>query len=59
MRYEVVESAGEWIVRHRGVEVARFGRQALALEDVARRLRESPVEDEAASLAMRYESRRA
>ncbi|RAK58715.1 hypothetical protein DJ021_02310 [Phenylobacterium hankyongense] len=59
MRYEVVESAGEWIVRHRGVEVARFERQGAALEEVARRLRGSPVEDESASLAMRFEPRRA
>ena len=35
MRYEVIEDAGEWIVRREGRELARFGDQDAALHDVA------------------------
>lgn len=59
MKFEVVESAGEWIVQHDGVEVARYPQQALALTDVARRLREAEVGEAGASLAMRYQARTA
>jgi hypothetical protein len=59
MRYEVVENEGQWIVRHGGVEVARYGDQNPALDDVARRLRDGKVEGAAASLSMRFEARRA
>ncbi|MEO8113902.1 MAG: hypothetical protein ABI655_05950 [Phenylobacterium sp.] len=59
MKFEVVESGGEWIVQHQGVEVARFAKQALALTEVARLLREAPVSEAGASLAMRYQARTA
>jgi hypothetical protein len=45
MKFEVVESTGEWIVRRDGVEIARFRDQLEALADVGY------------SLAMRYEAR--
>lgn len=59
MRYEVIEQSGSWIVQQQGVEVARFDQQVLALDEVARRLRESGGSDGSASLSMRYQSRSA
>lgn len=57
MRYEVVEVDGEWIVRHSGVEVARFDGQNSALDDVARRLREANQPEALASFSMRFAAR--
>lgn len=57
MRYEVVESDGEWVVRRHGVEIARFGEQNPALDDVARRLREMNQPNGTASLSMRFAAR--
>lgn len=56
MKFEVVESAGEWIVRREGQEVARFAAQDEALNDVAARLREADA-SQPASLSMRYQRR--
>jgi len=53
--YEVVEIAGEWIVRHAGLEVARYDAQATALEAVAERLRRENVRDRPFSFGMRFE----
>jgi hypothetical protein len=58
MNYEVIEQAGDWIVQHDGVEVARYPEQDLALGDVSRRLSEAEVGDAGASLAVRYQARR-
>lgn len=58
MKYEVVEAAGEWIVRCEEAEVARFEGQAAALQEVARRLRDSEPQA-AAQLALRFQSREA
>lgn len=58
MRFEVVESAGEWIVRREGEEVARFAAQDQALSHVADRLRNVDAAG-GASLAVRYQARRA
>lgn len=57
MKYEVQESAGEWIVRLHGVEVARHPDQGAALNEVARRFRAA---DRAAgaSFGLRFEARR-
>lgn len=55
--YEVVEAAGEWIVRQGGRELARFSLQAAALQAVAVRMREELGSDRPASFAMRFESR--
>ena len=57
MKYEVIEQAGDWIVQHEGVEVARFPEQDLALSDVSRRLSEGEVGEAGASLAVRYQAR--
>ena len=57
MQYEVVERSGEWVVRSRGVELARFGEQSAALEDVSLRLRQTAAGG-AVSFAMRFEARR-
>lgn len=57
MKYEVIEQAGDWIVQHDGVEVARFPEQDLALSDVSRRLSEAEVGEAGASLAVRYQAR--
>jgi hypothetical protein len=59
MKYEVQEDAGEWIVRHRGVEVARHQDQSEALEDVARRLEAAGAPDAPASFGLRFQARRA
>lgn len=58
MKFEVVESTGEWIVRHRNVEVARFSQQDSALNEVSRRLREAEVGEGGASLAVRFQPKR-
>jgi hypothetical protein len=57
MKYEVVESLGEWIVRRDGVELARFGDQVAALTDVAGRLGQESEGDASYSLAVRYQAR--
>lgn len=57
MKFEVIESHGEWIVRRDGVELARFGEQLAALADVAERLRDADGPEASYSLAMRYEAR--
>jgi hypothetical protein len=58
MRYEVVEDAGEWIVRSEGRELARYADQDTALHDVADRLRGSDG-SRPASLSVRYQQRNA
>jgi hypothetical protein len=55
--YEVVESAGEWIVRQAGREVARFDAQAAALQAVAERMRQESGGDAAVAFAMRFQNR--
>jgi hypothetical protein len=55
--YEVVEAAGEWIVRKAGLEVARYDAQAAALQAVAERMRKESGGDAAAAFAMRFQSR--
>jgi hypothetical protein len=57
MKYEVVESAGEWVVCLEGVELGRFHEQLQALHNVGDRLREAEPIDGAVSLAVRYEAR--
>ena len=59
MNFEVIEQAGDWIVQHDGVEVARYPEQDLALNDVSRRLSQGEVGDAGASLEVRYQARRA
>lgn len=54
MNFVVVEESGEWIVRHLEIEVARFSRQAAALEEVARRMG-AAGEGGAASLALKFQ----
>jgi len=56
MRYEVVEDAGEWIVRREGSELARYADQDAALHDVAGRMRDADTSTPA-SLSVRYQSR--
>lgn len=57
MRFEVIEQAGTWIVQQQGEEIARFDRQVLALDEVARRLRDAHVGDAGAALSVRYQPR--
>jgi hypothetical protein len=57
MKFEVIEAAGEWVVRRNGVEVARRAHQLEALADVAERLRDADEARGAYSLAMRYQAR--
>jgi hypothetical protein len=57
MKYEVVETLGEWVVRRDGVELARFGEQLAALTDVAERLSEPEEVKGSYSLAVRYQAR--
>jgi len=57
MKYEVIETGGEWIVHSEGVEVARFAEQAAALDDVAIRLRQAQPGEDAVSLRVRYQPR--
>ena len=54
MRFEIVEQAGEWIVRQEGAELARFDAQAKALQDVAVRMRDAD-RTKPAALVLRYE----
>ena len=56
--YEVVETAGEWIVRHAGLEVARYDAQASALQAVAERLRQEGTRDRPIAFGMQFESPR-
>lgn len=56
--FEVVEAAGEWIVRQGGLEVARFDAQAAALQAVAERIRLEGASDRPVSFAMRFQSRK-
>jgi hypothetical protein len=55
--YEVVETAGEWIVLRSGQEVARFSAQSAALQAVSERLREERTPDAPASFAIRFSRR--
>lgn len=55
--YEVVEAAGEWIVRKAGLEVARYDVQAAALQAVAQRMRQESGGDAAVAFAMRFQAR--
>jgi hypothetical protein len=55
--YEVVESAGEWIVLRAGQEVARYCAQAAALQAVAERLREEGDSDAPVSFGIRFSNR--
>jgi len=57
MKFEVIEGAGEWIVRHDGMELARFDEQPDALADIAERLRRAEEGQLSYSLAMRYRRR--
>ena len=57
MKFEVIESLGEWIVRRDGVELARFSEQLDALADITERLRDAEELDASYSLAMRYQQR--
>jgi hypothetical protein len=57
MRFEVVESSGEWIVQSDGVELARYGEQDAALNDIAERLRGVASAGRSVSLSVRYQSR--
>ncbi|WP_374471299.1 hypothetical protein [Phenylobacterium sp.] len=54
MKFEVIEQADAWVVAQQGVEVGRFERQGLALDEVARLLREAEVGDAGVALSMRY-----
>ena len=54
MRYEVIEVAGEWIVRSEGVELARFAAQSTALDYVATRLRAVGANPGPVSLRVSY-----
>lgn len=56
MKYEVIETAGEWVVQNEGVEVARFAEQADALDHVASCLKDVAA-GEQASLSVRYRAR--
>ncbi|CAN7577591.1 hypothetical protein LJR225_004309 [Phenylobacterium sp. LjRoot225] len=56
--YEVVEAAGEWIVRQGGLEVARYDAQTAALQAVAERIRSEDARDRTVSFAMRFQSRK-
>jgi hypothetical protein len=56
MRFEVVETAGEWVVRRNGEELARFTGQDEALHDVAARLRGCDA-SQSAALSVRFERR--
>jgi len=53
--YEVVEAAGQWIVRKAGLEVARYDAQAAALRAVAQHLRQESGGDDAVAFAMRFQ----
>jgi hypothetical protein len=55
--YEVVESAGEWIVRRGGLELGRYSAQSAALQAVAERMREEAVPDQPVTFSMRFGNR--
>lgn len=57
MKYEVIETGGEWIVQSEGVEVARFLEQSAALDEVATRLRHAEPGQDAVSLRVSYQAR--
>ena len=57
MKYEVIETSGEWIVQREGEEVARFSEQSEALDHVASRLRDVTPGENAVSLRVRYQAR--
>jgi hypothetical protein len=57
MKFEVIETGGEWVVQFDGVEVARFAEQTAALDHVAGRLRDAQPGEDGVSLRVRYESR--
>jgi hypothetical protein len=57
MKFEVIETGGEWVVQTDGVEVARFAEQAAALDHIAGRLRGAQPGEDGVSLRVRYESR--
>ncbi|MDB5417140.1 MAG: hypothetical protein JWP50_559 [Phenylobacterium sp.] len=57
MKYEVIETGGEWIVQRDGVEMARFANQSAALDEVAARLRDAAPGEEAVSLRVSYQAR--
>jgi hypothetical protein len=57
MKYEVIESGGEWIVQAEGVELARFAEQSEALDDIAGRLRDVEPGENPVSLRVRYQAR--
>jgi hypothetical protein len=57
MKFEVIESRDEWIVRRNGVEVARFRDQLEALAEVTDRLAGAAKADASYSLAVRYQPR--
>jgi hypothetical protein len=57
MKFEVIESHDEWIVRRNGVEVARFRDQLEALAEVTDRLAGTAKLDASYSLAVRYQAR--
>lgn len=57
MKFEVIETGGEWVVQSDGVEVARFANQAAALDHVAGRLREAEPGEDGVSLRVRYQAR--
>jgi hypothetical protein len=60
MKYEVVETADEWVVSCDGVELARFSSQDRALSDVAERLKTAGGRlDGPVSLSVRYAERAA
>lgn len=56
MRFEVVEDGDEWIVRSENAELARFGDQEEALNDVALRMRDADASGPA-SIRVRYKGR--
>lgn len=53
MRYEVVEDSDVWVVCSEGRELARYGDQDRALQDVAERLRSADT-DTPSSVSVRY-----
>jgi hypothetical protein len=55
--YEIVQSGAEWIVRHRGEELARYAAQADALQAVAERMRLEAAPEAPARFAMRFQGR--
>ena len=57
MKFEVIESSDEWIVRRDGVELARFADQLEALAEVTDRLAGSAKDEGSYSLAVRYQPR--